>query len=238
MRKLFIGLITLFGVSTLTAFQNHTIDETAPLTVVLSHTCHNRIAIEEGAVVKIIGDSNLMSVNLEKATGQAFVTLTQPILDTPTTLTVISSGGAAQDLTVFSKEGPGEYILLQEPSYEDEDYESVNFQALSIEFLNTILEGKMPTGYGQTDFEIGDTLNLPSPLKSKAQKALEGPFEKVLVYQITNEGSSPINLSVDALKTPNTSWTFLSNPHLHSNESSLCITAVSKDLHTQEGNHE
>ena len=231
MKKPFFLSLCLVGlIQPLLAYEQHLIDEKTPLALTFSHTSHNRIAVEEGAITKAFGDSSLFSINLDKATGQAFVTLTQSI-ERPTTLTVITTSGAVQDLSIQSTDCPGEYLLLSESKEHSSDNydQSINFQAMAVDFLNTILEGGVPMGYGKADNCPSDTLNLPTPLKSETIRTLEGPFEKVILQKITNQGQVPISVKASALKTVKTTWVFLAEQTIGPGAYVHCVVAAAKD---------
>ncbi len=214
----------IIGTNLLGATQQ-TIDGKQPIFVSFSTSSHNRIAVEDGAVEKIFGDSSIFSVTIDSITGNAFVNVLEEIGDTPAALSVVTSTGLVQDLLVSAKEGPSEPILLREneaPPFFRQDVS----MAFTVDVLNKILEGKIPFGYGQTDADI--PLVLPAPLEAEPVKAFVGPFEIITVYRITNRGAETIVLFADALKASE-SWAFLNQREIDPGESVLCLIGHPKD---------
>ena len=211
------------------SYEKHIINVTQPIHVQFSHKSHNRIGIEDGAVTKIIGDNGLFSVTIDQTTGQAFVTLNQAI-EEQSTLTVVSSTGAIQDLNVVSKDGPGQYLLLEDAQSCDDEYmDSVNFQAMAVDFLNRILIGDTPIGYGVRDLSPDDVLVLPNPLATQAVKALEGPLDDIVIYKISNHGKTPVFLRPEAIKKAHQSWVFLTGHELTRGTTVYCVVCSPKD---------
>lgn len=215
-----IACTNLFGVV------KETVDGTRPLSVAFSTSSHNRIAVEDGAVEKVFGDSSIFSVTVDPVTGNAFVNVMEEIGQAPATLSIVTSTGLVQDLLVSSREGASEQVLLQE-NEENNGWNQDVSMAFTVDVLNKILEGKVPFGYGQR--EAVEPLVLPSPLTAVPISAFEGPFEIISVYRITNSGSEPVVLSPDALKKENGSWAFLNVHELCQDEQAICLVGRSKD---------
>ena len=217
--------------SSLQALVERSIDEKKPIEVHLSRTSHNRICVEGGSVEKVIGSGTLFSIAIDSSTGNAFVNLLQDIVGKPSTLTVVTRSGFIQDLTVLSKEGPSEQILLKE----DEDGHEENgvseiSHGTTVELLNQILEGKVPFGYGQRDLQIEDQMEFPKSLKALALKAFEGPYERIVVYAIQNIGKQPVVITAEDLKKTDDSWIFLNAHELKNKERALCVIGCLKDV--------
>lgn len=206
----------------------HKIDEKKPLTIQFSKTSHNRISVERGSVEKIFGDESYFNINIDRTTGNAFVTVLRDIPD-PMTLTVVTNAGLIQDLAIASTDKLSEHLILKE----EEDVDELiappsNFHGPTIEFLNKLLEGKSPLGYGQRALNDKDILKLPHPLSASPIKAFEGPFENVLVFNIKNAGKDPIIINSETLKKDNASWVFLNAHELNAKEQVLCIISFPK----------
>jgi hypothetical protein len=199
--------------------------------VVFSRHSHNRISWERGSIISITGDSTLFAVEINPKIGQAFVHVLRDLTVQPATLTVISSTGLVQDLLVRSLEKPSTHISIRESQEEEEDFTStyVDFHTQTIEFLNDILENKIPFGYGQRSIQDSDKLSLPSPLEVKIIKALNGPFETIVIYHLTNMGRQSIRLNPNTLKRSEDSWVFLNARELDYREGTLCILAKPKE---------
>jgi hypothetical protein len=222
----------VFTVSLLSAATEKLIDEKKPIAILFSNSSHNRISVEGGAVEKVIGDSSLFSVTIDRTTGNAFINLLKETTQ-PTTLTVVTSSGLVQDLLVSSKEGLSEQLILSEDEESDWDNEMLRATlvqgATTVEMLNKILEGKVPFGYGQRPLEKNEQLELPAPLQTESLKAFEGPLDTIFVYQIKNQGLQPIVVTSDALKRETHSWVFLNVQDLAPRQEAICIISYPKD---------
>lgn len=229
----------------LTAFKEAPIQEKIPLSVTFSTTSHNRISVQDGSVEKILGPEAFFEIHIDRTTGNAFVTLHRS-LPHPITLTVVTSTGLIQDLVISSSEGPSQHVILQEPSEPDELISiSTDVHSPTIDLLNSILEGKVPLGYGQKEIQTTSSssspeslaekllekelLHLPSPLVSSPLKAFESPFEEIWVYKIQNQGKDPILLHSQVLKRPPLSWVFLAAHELKSQQQTICILSYPKE---------
>lgn len=222
-------LILLILFSSVEALVEEQINEKKPISIHFSITSHNRISVERGGVEKIFGDESSFNIAIDRATGNAFVNLTRPILE-PLTLTVVTRSGLIQDLSITSGEKPSEHLILKEVDEDRMETSSISSNAHkpTVDFLNRILEGKIPIGYGERPLEEDDVLKLPHPLSASAITAFEGPFEHIVVYKIKNRGKGSIVMNADTIKTAQTSWVFLSSNELNAKKALLCIIAISK----------
>jgi hypothetical protein len=225
LKKLFIATSTIACIS-LFGVVKETVDGTRPLSVAFSTSSHNRIAVEDGAVEKVFGDSSIFSVTVDPVTGNAFVNVMEEIDQAPATLSVVTSTGLVQDLLVSSREGASEQVLLRE-NEENSGWNPDVSMAFTVDVLNKILEGKVPFGYGQR--EQVEPLVLPSPLTAVPISAFEGPFEIISVYRLANSGPEPVVLSPDALKKENGSWAFLNVHELGQDKQAICCLGRPKD---------
>ncbi len=209
------------------ALVERTIDEKNPFEVTLSTTSHNRIVVEDGAVEKIFADNGLFTVVMDAATGNAFVNVEQEI-EEPKTVTVVASSGAVQDLFVRAEPGPSEQVRLHLPEDGQEwVYRADPSMAASIQVLNKIVEGIVPAGFGQRDWDE-EGLKLPSPLIAVPLKSLEGPFEILDVYEVRNPGKKAASLSLEEVKGDK-AWVFLGAKTLEAGEKTICILGRGKD---------
>lgn len=206
-------------------------DEKAPVHVTFSRQSHNRISVEQGSIRKLFGDQSLFSVTIDDVIGQAFVTLLQDISETPASLTVVTSSGVVQDLLVLSESKPSEHLILKEKDEEGDRsvFFSTDFHTHTIDFLNDLLSGKTPLGYGKRSLQVGDQLEMPPPLKVTPLRVFEGPYEKIIVYQIGNSGRKPIVINADLIKKPSDNWVFLDAHELDFTENALCVISSPKD---------
>jgi hypothetical protein len=225
LKKIFLASLTIAGTGLFGTVQE-TVDGSRPLSVSFSTSSHNRIAVEDGAVEKVFGDSSIFSVTVDPITGNAFVNVLEEIVEMPATLSIVTSTGLVQDLLVSSRVGASEQVLLREREDSIGLSQDVSM-AFTVDILNKILEGKVPFGYGQR--EAAEPLVLPAPLDVESLKTFEGPFEIISVYRILNKGSEPIVLSPDALKKENGSWAFLNVHELSQDEQAICLLGRPKD---------
>lgn len=208
------------------------IDEKNPIGVTFSRISHNRIAVEGGSVEKVIGDSAIFSVTLDRSTGQAFINVLQDV-PRAVTLTVITNSGNVQDLLISAKDCPSEQVILKEEADFDWDEIVVNPEVIQeaaiVEMLNKIMEGKIPCGFGLKPMEGDVSFDLPKPLKADPIKILEGALETIFVYRIRNEGQQTLVITSDSLKKETHSWVFLNAQNLDPRQEAICIFACPKE---------
>jgi hypothetical protein len=224
-----VVLPALFAAASGFALVEKKIDPKHPIEVVFSTHSHNRIAVEDGAVEKILGDHSLFSVNIDPSTGQAFVNVLNEIKEKPVVLTVVTSSGAVQDLSVRSNDGQPEQVFLKEENEAEWVIRPEVSHAATVEFLNQLLEGAAPQGYGLREWEEKDQLSLPDPLKARGIKVVEGPFEVVRIFEIENPNEKPIVLNPSALKKESDSWVYLNLREVKKGEKSICIIGSAKE---------
>lgn len=218
----------ILAASSAFALVEKTIDEKHPIEVAFSTETHNRISVESGSVEKVFGDQALFSVSIDPSTGNAFINVLKEI-EKPAALTVVTSSGAAQDLLVRSTEGPSQQVWLKEAEGEEWSIRPVLSHGSAIEFLNELIDGKTPSGYGERDWEEGEVLDLPSPLVVTRVKALEGPFESVCVYRIQNPEYKTVVVDPEALKKDPNAWVFVGAQKLKMGTETLCIIGTAKE---------
>ncbi len=225
------ALTAVFFILSLEARVESDINEKRSLQVTFSTTSHNRIAVEGSSVEKVFGDGSLFSITLDSSTGCAFINVLKPISEKPVTLTVVTRSGLIQDLSVLAEDVVSEQIVLRER--EPEEIETIQelFHSPTVDLLNTILEGKIPLGYGfKANKEGSFALSLPSPIDATLMKVLEGPFEEIAVYTLKNRGKQPIVIQPRALKTEKMAWVFLNAHEIDKQEQLVCIVAYPKEV--------
>lgn len=228
--KLACCLVSILSYTSAYALIEHPINEKKTIPVSLSTVSHNRISIEKGSVEKIFGDETCFSISIDRTTGNAFVNLSKTLTD-PMTLTVVTSSGLIQDLSVTSSDKPSEHLILKESEEKIDELTSTtsDFHGHTIDFLNKILEGKIPLGYGQRPLQPDERLSLPHPLSSTPIEAFEGPYEHIIVYKIKNTGKDSVVMSADSLKKGRVLWVFLNAHELKPKEELLCIISYPKN---------
>lgn len=225
-------VFTTLGSSLMYGHIEKLIDEKNIIEVAFSPTSHNRISVKDGHIVKIHGDGNTFSVNIDQVTGNAFVTMKKELeKDKSAVLTVVTDSGAIQDLLINSAGKLGEHLVLKESDEFQEDENAAKpeyFHKNTVDLFNTILSDKVPIGYGWRELSKKDDLVLPSPLSVKTIKAYEGPFEIIVVYKITNTGKKTVSISPELLKNKENSWVFLNIQQLDQNQESICLISYPK----------
>ncbi len=228
--KLSCCLVATLAYGSLFALIEQPINEKKTIPISFSTVSHNRISIDRGSVEKIFGDETCFNISIDRTTGNAFVNLTKDLTD-PMTLTVVTSSGLIQDLSVTSSDKPSEHLILKEVEDDVDDLmtATADFHGPTIDFLNKILEGKVPLGYGQRPLQANEHLSLPHPLSTTTLEAFEGPFEKIIVYKIKNTGKDSVIMNAEAIKKEKTSWVFLNAHELKAKEELLCIISYPKN---------
>jgi len=224
-------MIPLISISSLYAILEKKIDEKKTIEVVFSKSSHNRISVDGSAVEEIFGDESIFQITIDRTSGNAFINILQDIGEKCTTLTVVTGSGFIQDLSVKSHDGPSEHVILKEEEEEDIEHVLSNSDlvpAATIDLLNKILEGKVPLGYGQKKVENNEKLSLPDPIQAHPIKALEGPFETIVVFRIKNNGKRSVVITADSIKQETNSWVFLNCQELKSKEETLCVMSYPK----------
>lgn len=221
--------LTMANFSPLYALVEEVVDTKSSVEVTLSTTSPNRIMFEGGSITDMVLDENKFHSFLHQKTGQAFLTPLEEMKDNPTSVTVITSSGDAQTLSISAMPMPGEVIVLKEASSDVSKSEplSSDYHSSTIEFLNDILMGKVPQGYGVRSLE-GRSFSLEDPFSSKLIRLLEGPFEEIMVVEIENRSKKGIPLDVNRLKATEDLWVFVSQSFLDSGEKTLALIATKK----------
>lgn len=223
--------LTCVGSIPLAALVEETIDPKTALEVTLSTTAPNRIMFEGGSVIDVVLDENKFQSFLHQKTGQVFLTPLNEMKEHPTSVTIMTSSGDAQTLSVLAEPGPGEIVILKEKqntSSKREEFSS-DYHSPTVDFLNNILWGNIPYGYGIRVLQE-DTFPLESPFKTKSLRHLEGPFEEILVIEVSNHSKRVETLNPSTLKRQNDLWVFLAKTHLEPGEKTLAIISTKKEL--------
>jgi len=223
----------------------HKLDSYHPLKVGFSTRGFNRIVIKEGRVKRIIAPEGLLEIHLEETTGQAFVAFTR-LLQKPIVLSVITDQGNVQDLEITPSDVTSEVVLLSDPSLQPIDTQNdlaianstetkkaaelpLTPQERAKEIIADLMQGIAPSGYARRLIPHSDPRKYSSgSLKYKLTDFLEGPFETLAIYRITNEGSRRAILSEALLSRHNDRWIFISDPSLPKHQSTTCIIATRK----------
>ncbi len=223
--------LALMRAVSLNALVEDTLDPKTSLTVTLSTTAPNRISFEGGAIVDVILDENKFQSMLHQKTGQAFLTPLKEIKEHPTSVTVMTSSGDSQTLSVFAEAGAAEIVVLKdrEISISKPEELSTDTHSPTVEFLNQLIEGAIPPGYGVCVLPSA-VVQLDSPIKARPLRLLEGPFERILVMEIHNPAKKQVVIHHSSLKKPNDLWAFLPKTHLEPGETTLAMISTKKEV--------
>lgn len=223
--------LTLTSSFPLSALVEETIDPKSAVEITLSTTAPNRIMFEGGSITDVVLDENKFQSFLHQKTGQAFLTPLKEIKEHPTSVTVMTSSGDTQTLSVLSEPGPGEIVILKDKQLESSKREelSSDYHSPTVDFLNNLLWGNIPYGYGVRALQE-EVFFIGHPFTTKSLRLLEGPFEEILVVEVHNHSKRVETLNPSELKRQNDLWVFLSKTHLEPGEKTLAIISRSKEL--------
>lgn len=226
-----VFFIFLYFPLTLCALVESTIDPKTSLKVTLSTTSPNRIMFEDGAIVDLILDQEKFQSILHQKSGQAFLSPKSEIKEHPTSVTVMTSTGDTQTISVLAEPGPGEIILLKERTNQlsNEEPLSSDYHSGTIDFLNQILSGHIPRGYGTRTLKQ-NPFPAQKDLAIKKLRLLEGPFEEILILEIANTTKKPKIIEIAQIKKQEDLWAFIANPHLDPREKTLAIISSKKGI--------
>ena len=224
-------LLAAFGATLeISALVEHRIDPKTAPQISFSSTSPNRISCEEGSIVDMVYDQNRFSGFIHQKTGQAFVTPLLTESDEPSSITLITSFGESQTIQVVSQPGSGEIVVLKgKPEAKEEQILTTDYHSQTISFLNALLCGETPYGYGDCAHAQNRELKLKQPFKHERIKTLEGPFEIIHVYQVENASKRPQTLSLSSSKESQDVWVFQEKKDLFPGEKILAIISSKKE---------
>ena len=192
------------------------INERSALSISLSSTLHNRIAVIDGSVETLIANPHYFNVDIMSKLGQAVITVLRP-LESPQLLSVVTSSGLVQDFLVTASEKEPAVIFLKEP----EEIEEIALQhsLANIETLSEILDGKIPHGYGKRSFLPHDSIEVGN-LNDHIQHVgvFEGALENIYVLDIRNNSVSVLIVDKERIKTSEINWVFSTKSELEEDE--------------------
>lgn len=223
--------LTCTGSIPLSALVEETIDPKSAMEITLSTTAPNRIMFEGGSITDVVLDENKFQSFLHQKTGQAFLTPLNEMKQHPTSVTIMTSSGDTQTLSILAEPGPGEIVILKDKQLESPKREdlSSDYHSPTVDFLNNLLWGNIPYGYGVRALQE-EAFSIGVPFTTKPLRLLEGPFEEILVVEVTNHSKRVETLNPSALKRQNDLWVFLSKTHLEPGEKTLAIISSKKEL--------
>lgn len=231
--QIFSMLAFLASIPGLHALTKVDLNSESAIEIQISHEDVNRFSVEEGAIVDFVGDKNKIKATLHPATGSAFVYVSKgQRLEKPASISLTTGRGEIQTFIVSSREGAGELVVLAEKKEElnEETSLSIDYHSNTILLLSSVLSGKAPEGYGVRDVSEMDLRGVSEPLKAKALKAFEGPFETLFLFEIYNRSRRPASIDKTMLSREGDLWVFLPKETLLPGETVSCIISTKKEV--------
>ena len=231
MKKLFFILLTAFAVPVLgTNFVE--IDTTRVVPCCFSSRHHNRIAVSNGRIKKIIFPEGEISVRIEEETGQAFI---QTISNyTPvTTISIVTDEGDVQDIELTFSDGSAEILILSKTEGFSFDPQAICYEETSLcnspfsAVIQQIMSGETPAGYAP-----GNNQKCCKKIKkgviARLTKCFVSCREEIYVWRVSNCSKQFQSVCESEVILGNPDWIFLDKQELCPGESTMAITAVSR----------
>ena len=208
------------------------LDRASSPEITLSTTSLNRIAFKGGAITHVFFDSARFTTQIAPSTGELFITPKMKI-DVPTSLSVITDTGVTQTFQVTSCEGPGEIVLLEEKKEKTSETAFPHFHGIpsyDVEAINLFFNGLCPDGYQRREPIPTDQLFcLPEKLKAQLLTVIEGPYERLLIFDLTNGSRKPVYINPSELRGSSKEWIVVARSSLGSKETTRLIAIRSKE---------
>ena len=228
------GLAFLISMVSAHALTQETLDPQKAIEIQISHEDVNRFSLEDGAIVDFVADKNKIHSNLHPTTGSAFVYVSKKQkLEKPVSVSITTGSGEIQTFIVSSREGPGELVILKEDEKKGgllDTLLTTDYHSSTVELLSKVLNVKAPEGYGIRDVSEMDLTGVKDPLRAKALKAFEGPFETLFLFEIANRSRRPVSIDKNTLKREGDLWIFVPKETILPGETLSCIIATQKEL--------
>lgn len=206
------------------ALQIHTIDEYHPRKAQFSVSSFNRIVVERGGIKKVIAPEGAFEVEIDELTHQAFITFVRP-LEEPTAISIITNAGYVQDLIIEGSKSPTETLLLKQPSKEEEILDQ-SPQDLIPHVLSAFARDLLPYGYVEEPVCSTDQRKENHPtLTLKPTRAFEGPYERIVVYEVIHTATVKMPLTEQMLQETDDLWMHIESPFIEPNQTQTLIIA-------------
>lgn len=207
------------------------IDSTNLLRCTFSSRHHNRIAVEDQRIKKIIYPEGDISIRMEEESGQAFV---QAMVDNPsvTTVSIVTSEGIVQDLELSFTDKESEILILKGNLVEEgmclDSLSSIDCGAEIDSIQNAIegiLSGSLPEEYIPVeDREICCRIRRYVTLKSLIR--LVGPLYTIHVLILENNGRRKECIHEREINCIAGEWVFLEKNELGRSDKALAFIGV------------
>lgn len=229
MKKLFFIFLTAVASSVLgTNFVE--VDTTRVVPCCFSSRHHNRIAVSNGRIKKIIFPEGDISVRIEEETGQAFIQTVSNC--TPvTTISIVTDEGDVQDIELSFSDCSAEILILTKTEGVCFDSPEICCEEVPLcnspfsDVIQQIMSGTTPAGYA-----LGNNQKCSKKIKYGVVAHLTKCFvscrEEIFVWRISNCSKRFQSVSENEVILGNPDWVFLDKQELGPGESTLAITAV------------
>ncbi|MFQ5729707.1 MAG: type-F conjugative transfer system secretin TraK [Waddliaceae bacterium] len=225
-------LIFLLAVSFSHAAVFHTLDTHRLIRCQFSSVSQNRIAVEEGRIMKVIFPESGLSVTLEEESGQVFVYVLTP-MPRKTTLSVVTDSAVVQDIELDFSDMPSEVLVLRYPESCPKEKSFCRSDTCSddvdgkVETLQNLLQGSIPCGY--------ISCPVSRDVKRKIRKGLEatlvgkyaGEKKSLYLWQVRNSSIRAIKLSEEELNFQGGDWLYLDRSCIRPKAKTFFVVGVS-----------
>lgn len=221
--KPILGLLFYFSSMTeATVFCD--MDTTSLIKCTLSSRHHNRIALSQGHIIKVIFPESDISVRLEEESGQVFVQAMRNEIQ-PTTVSLVTDNGVVQDLELDFTNKSSEILILNVPTELDEcsDKNDIFNQDIA-DTLDQILSGQAPNGYSSYEEDCEEILIRKGIYATKKAKFV-GPFQTLYLWEVQNKSPFKKQVCEMDLNFEGTIWVYLAKSCLGCKEKTIAITA-------------
>lgn len=230
LQLLFLGIfssLAFFADATLYVdFNSHIL-----LKCVLSSTHHNRIALSEGRIKKVIFPETNVSIRLEDESGQIFVQALSDEID-PITLSIVTEDGTIQDFEIDFTPKSSEIVILNMQSTDlntCDESSSYSGETITIDSmvgnLQEILKGRTPNGYTSQEGTGNEYLLKKHFLLTEKIRYIN-PLHTITIWEVKNTSRRCQNIIETDLNFEGIVWTYLGKHRLRKSEKTLAVTSV------------
>lgn len=214
-------LVALFlGGSLLSGTIFHEIDTTKLLRCTFSSQHHNRIAVDEGRIKKVIFSERDLSIRLEEESGQIFVQT--PFSDkAETTLSIVTEEGVIQDISLLFDDRESETLILRKPKLQKPISQPKHTAQKILRIVEQIRLGETPDGFHLCTASQ-ETRCIEGISAKRAAKVI-GEDSHLNVWELTNSTKQRRQLEERIYNFDQGAWVYLDKHSLSSGERTLLI---------------
>lgn len=199
------------------------------LKCVLSSRHHNRIAVEDQRIKKIIYPEGEVLIRIEEETGQIFV---QAMVEKPseTTVSIVTNKGTIQDLELSFTDKSSEILILKDIGKAEESClaNSIDCEdelSLMQDCIEKMMSGNIPEEYVPVE-DRKICCQIKSDLILKSIMRLVGPVYTVYVMHIENIGRRCEFIHESDLNCVKGEWIFVERHQLERNQKMMALIGV------------